>query len=104
YARMMKFGRRNISISTVAPTGTLSMLAHTSSGIEPVFLLSYKRRRKVNINDENIKVSYVDDLGDAWEEFEVFHPKLKTWMKISGSSEVDGSPYKGSTAPEIDWL
>lgn len=104
YARMMKFGRRNISISTVAPTGTLSMLAHTSSGIEPVFLLSYKRRRKVNINDENIKVSYVDDLGDAWEEFEVFHPKLKTWMKISGSSEVDESPYKGSTAPEIDWL
>lgn len=104
YERMMKFGRRNISISTVAPTGTLSMLAHTSSGIEPVFLLSYKRRRKVNVNDENVKVSYVDDMGDAWEEFEVFHPKLKTWMQVTGSSEIEESPYKGSTAPEIDWL
>lgn len=104
YERMMKFGRRNISISTVAPTGTLSMLAGTSSGIEPVFMLSYKRRRKVNVNDENIKVSYVDELGDAWEEFEVFHPRLKTWMEISGSKDIDQSPYKNSTASEIDWL
>lgn len=104
FARMMKFGRRNISISTVAPTGTLSMLAHTSSGIEPVFLLSYKRRRKVNINDKNAEVSYIDDMGDAWEEFEVFHPKLKKWMEITGSENLDESPYNGSTAPEIDWI
>src|SRR5690625_660717 len=104
YFRMMKFGRRNISISTVAPTGTLCMLAQTSSGIEPVFMLSYKRRRKVNVNDENVNVSYVDDLGDAWEEFEVFHPQLKTWMEVSGLKDIDQSPYKGSTASEIDWL
>src|SRR5690625_6733469 len=80
------------------------MLAQTSSGIEPVFMLSYKRRRKVNVNDENVNVSYVDDLGDAWEEFEVFHPQLKTWMEVSGLKDIDQSPYKGSTASEIDWL
>jgi len=103
YKRMMKYGRRNISISTVAPTGSLSMLAQTSSGIEPVFLLSYKRRRKVNQEDENAKIAYVDDMGDAFEEFEVFHPKLKTWMEVTGKSNIDESPYKGATAPEIDW-
>lgn len=103
YKRMMKYGRRNISISTVAPTGTLSMLAQTSSGIEPVFLLSYKRRRKVNESDKNANITYVDDMGDSWEEFEVFHPKLRTWMEISGSRDVKKSPYHGSTAPEIDW-
>lgn len=104
YERMMKFGRRNISISTVAPTGTLSMLAHTSSGIEPVFLLSYKRRRKVNESDTNAKIGYVDDMGDSWEEFDVFHPKLKTWMEVTGETDVAESPYSGSTAPEIDWF
>ena len=104
YKRMMKYGRRNISVSTVAPTGSLSMLAQTSSGIEPVFLLSYKRRRKVNQDDENAKVAYVDNLGDAYEEFEVYHAKLKKWMEISGKTEIDESPYKGATAPEIDWL
>ncbi len=103
YKRMMKYGRRNISISTVAPTGTLSMLAHTSSGIEPVFLLSYKRRRKVNESDKMAKVSYIDDMGDSWEEFDVFHPKLKTWMEITGNDDISESPYQGSTAPEIDW-
>lgn len=104
YQRMMKYGRRNISISTVAPTGTLSMLAHTSSGIEPVFLLSYKRRRKVNESDSKAKISYVDDMGDSWEEFEVFHPKLKTWMEVTGETDISQSPYAGSTAPEIDWI
>ena len=104
YQRMMKYGRRNISISTVAPTGTLSMLAHTSSGIEPVFLLSYKRRRKVNESDKNARISYVDDLGDSWEEFDVFHPKLQTWMDVTGKDDISESPYYGSTAPEIDWI
>ncbi len=104
YERMMKYGRRNISISTVAPTGSLSMLAQTSSGIEPVFLLSYKRRRKVNLNDKSAQVSFVDDLGDSWEEFNVYHKKLETWMKISGESDINKSPYAGSTAPEIDWI
>ncbi|MDV7185790.1 adenosylcobalamin-dependent ribonucleoside-diphosphate reductase [Lutibacter sp. TH_r2] len=103
YKRMMKYGRRNISISTVAPTGSLSMLAQTSSGIEPVFLLSYKRRRKVNAEDEGAKVAYVDDMGDEFEEFDVYHNKLKKWMEISGETDIEKSPYKGATAPEIDW-
>ncbi len=104
HQRMMKHGRRNISISTVAPTGTLSMLAQTSSGIEPVFLLSYTRRRKVNPNDTNAKVSFVDDMGDSWEEFTVYHPKLKNWMEYSGEKAIESSPYYGSTATEIDWM
>ena len=103
YKRMMKHGRRNISISTVAPTGSLSMLAQTSSGIEPVFLLSYKRRRKVNEGDANAKVAYVDDMGDAFEEFEVYHNKLKQWMDVTGETDIQKSPYAGATAPEIDW-
>ncbi len=103
YNRMMKHGRRNISISTVAPTGSLSMLAQTSSGIEPVFMLSYKRRRKVNANDPNAKIDFIDDMGDAFEEFTVYHHKLKQWMEISGEKDIDKSPYAGATAPEIDW-
>lgn len=104
FDRMMKHGRRNISISTVAPTGTLSMLAQTSSGIEPVFLLSYTRRRKLNKNSENAAVAFVDDMGDKWEEFKVYHPKLKNWMDITGEKNEEASPYYGSTAPEIDWM
>lgn len=104
YERMMQYGRRNISISTVAPTGTLSMLAQTSSGIEPVYLLSYMRRRKVNPSDPKAKVSFVDDMGDSWEEFTVYHPKLKKWMEVTGEKAIEGSPYYGSTAPEIDWI
>ena len=103
YQRMMKHGRRNISISTVAPTGSLSMLAQTSSGIEPVFMLSYKRRRKVNAGDPHAKVDFIDDMGDAFEEFTVYHHKLKQWMEISGEKDMDKSPYAGATAPEIDW-
>jgi len=103
YQRMMIHGRRNISISTVAPTGSLSMLAQTSSGIEPVFMLSYKRRRKVNTNDPNAKVDFIDDTGDAFEEFTVYHHKLKEWMKITGNNDEKESPYDGATAPEIDW-
>ena len=103
YQRMMENGRRNISVSTVAPTGSLSMLAQTSSGIEPVFLMSYKRRRKVNEQDKKAKIDFVDNLGDKWEEFEVYHGKLKEWMQITGKSDISKSPYAGSTAPEIDW-
>ena len=103
YKRMMQHGRRNISISTVAPTGSLSMLAQTSSGIEPVFMLSYKRRRKVNANDPNAKIDFIDDMGDAFEEFTVYHHKLKEWMRISGKENISDSPYAGATAPEIDW-
>ncbi len=103
HARMMKHGRRNISVSTVAPTGSLSMLAQTSSGIEPVFLLSYTRRRKINTENKEAKVAFVDDLGDAFEEFEVYHPKLKNWMRTAENNNVKQSPYAGATAPEIDW-
>lgn len=104
YKRMMKYGRRNISISTVAPTGSLSILTQTSSGIEPVYMLSYKRRRKINTNDKNAKVDFVDQLGDAWQEFNVYHPRVKQWMEITGQTDIAKSPYHGSTAPEIDWL
>ncbi len=104
WQRMMKYGRRNISLSTVAPTGTLSLLARTSSGIEPVYMLSYKRRRKVNTSDKTSRVDFVDALGDKWQEFDVYHPKLKTWMEASGLTDITQSPYHGATANEIDWL
>lgn len=103
YSRMMKYGRRNISVSTVAPTGTLSILAQTSSGIEPVFMLSYKRRRKVNRDDPTARVDFVDDSGDAWQEFTIYHPKVKEWMERTGIKDEHKSPWAGSTATEIDW-
>jgi len=104
YKRMMKFGRRNISVSTVAPTGTLSMLAQTSSGIEPVFMTHYKRRRKLNEHDRDAKVDFIDDSGDKWQEFTVYHHNLKKWMDITGEKDISKSPYSGSTAPEINWV
>lgn len=103
YKRMMKYGRRNISISTVAPTGTLSILAQSSSGIEPVFMLSYTRRRKVNALDPFVKSDFTDALGDAWQEYSVQHPKLKKWMEVNDETDFRKSPYYGSTAAEIDW-
>ncbi len=103
YQRMMKFGRRNISISTVAPTGTLSILAQSSSGIEPVFMLSYKRRRRITHLDKKAKADFVDAMGDAWQEFTVYHPKLKQWMDVTKKTDIVQSPYWGSTASEIDW-
>ncbi len=104
YTRMMKYGRRNISISTVAPTGSLSILAETSSGLEPVYLLSYKRRRKINPNDKDATVDFIDKMGDKWQEFIVYHPKVKTWMDVTGNTDITQCPYYGSTAPEIDWI
>jgi ribonucleoside-diphosphate reductase alpha chain len=103
YRRMMQHGRRNISISTVAPTGSISLLARCSSGIEPVFMLAYKRRKKIS-NTPAARVDFVDALGDSWEEFAVYHPKLEDWMRVSGQSDPAASPYAGSTASEIDWL
>lgn len=102
--RMMQHGRRNISISTVAPTGSISILAQSSSGIEPVFLLSYKRRKKVNPGDANSRIDFVDNLGDCWQEFEIFHHGLVEWMKVSGEKDIEKSPYSGCSAGEIDWL
>ncbi len=100
WERMQIHGRRNVSFSTVAPTGTLSLLTQTSSGIEPVYMLSYKRRKKVNQPSE---VSVTDSLGDHWEEFEVLHPKLEIWKSNNPEKGIEQSPYWGSTAQEIDW-
>lgn len=115
YERMKKSGRRNIACLTIAPTGTTSLMTRTSSGIEPVFMPVYKRRRKVNANDVSVHVDYVDDSGDAFEEYIVYHPKFLEWMKVKGieprrdysqaelDSLVAASPYAGATANDIDW-
>ena len=116
YERMVKNGRRNIACLTIAPTGTTSIMTRTTSGIEPVFLPVYKRRRKVNPSDENVKIDFVDEVGDAFEEYVVYHHKFLDWMKTQGiepkknmtSEEIDElvakSPYNKATANEIDWL
>ena len=103
HARMCRHGRRNVSISTVAPTGSVSILCQTSSGIEPVYELTYKRRKKINPNDKNAQVDFIDDSGDKWQEFEVHHPKLDMWMKITGETDIKKSPYWGAAAMDIDW-
>lgn len=101
--RMMRHGRRNISLSTVAPTGTLSLLTRTSSGIEPVYMLGYTRRRKITHADTSAKVGFTDDMGDQWEEFTVHHPRVLDWMKATGKENAEESPYAGATANDIDW-
>ena len=114
YERMVKVGRRNIACLTIAPTGTTSLMTRTSSGIEPVFMPVYKRRRKVNSADSGARIDYVDDSGDAFEEYIVYHPKFLEWMRVKGieakqftQAELDElvalSPYAGATANEIDW-
>lgn len=115
-ADMEANGRRNIACLTIAPTGTTSLMTRTSSGIEPVFMPVYKRRRKVNANDADVHVDFVDESGDAFEEFVVYHPKFIEWMRINGievrddytqaelDSLVERSPYYKATANDIDWL
>ena len=116
YDDMVKYGRRNIACLTIAPTGTTSLMCQTSSGIEPVFMPVYKRRRKVNPNDPNIHIDYVDETGDAFEEYIVYHHKFITWMQVNGievrnnytQEEIDDlvkrSPYYKATANDINWL
>ena len=116
YADIMKYGRRNIACLTIAPTGTTSLMTQTTSGIEPVFLPVYKRRRKVNPNDEAVHVDYVDEMGDSFEEYIVYHKKFMTWMEVNGydttkkytQEEIDQlvakSPYYKATANDVDWL
>lgn len=116
YEEMKKYGRRNIACLTIAPTGTTSLMTQTTSGIEPVFMPVYKRRRKVNPNDANVHVDFVDETGDAFEEYVVFHHKFLTWMKVNGydpdkrytQEEIDAlvakSPYYKATSNDIDWL
>ena len=118
YERMKKYGRRNIACLTIAPTGTTSIMTQTTSGIEPVFQPVYKRRRKVNPNDKNVHVDIVDEVGDSFEEYVVFHHKFITWMNANGhaydpnhrytNEEIDElvaqSPYYKATANDVDWL
>lgn len=84
YADMVTYGRRNIACLTIAPTGTTSLMTQTTSGIEPVFMPVYKRRRKVNPNDPEVHVDYIDETGDAFEEYIVYHHKFLTWMQVNG--------------------
>ncbi|MFN2394173.1 MAG: adenosylcobalamin-dependent ribonucleoside-diphosphate reductase [Bacteroidales bacterium] len=115
---MMKNGRRNIALLTIAPTGSVSLMTQTTSGIEPVFMVSYKRRRKVNPNDKNVRVDFVDEVGDHWEEYNVFHHKFVDWLTIHGydidevkmmkqdelNKIIAESPYHKATANDVDWV
>lgn len=103
YDLYMKYGRRNIALTTIAPTGTVSLLTQTTSGIEPAFLLKYKRYKKVNPGDINVKIDRVDDMGDSWQSFDVYHHGLKRWMDISGKTDIEDSPYYKSTSNDVDW-
>ncbi len=118
YENMAKYGRRNIALLTIAPTGSVSILTQTTSGIEPVFMPAYKRRRKVNPNDKNVKVDFVDEVGDHWEEYNVFHHKFHDWLKIKGydidkvrqmsedelADIIKKSPYHKASANDVDWV
>jgi ribonucleoside-diphosphate reductase alpha chain len=118
YRDMLKYGRRNIALLTIAPTGTTSLMTQTTSGIEPVFMPVYKRRRKVNPNDASSKISFTDEVGDKWEEYNVFHHKFLTWLEAHGydfqevqyytddelRELVAKSPYYKATSGDVDWL
>lgn len=118
YNNMVKYGRRNIALLTIAPTGTTSLMTQTTSGIEPIFSVFYKRRRKVNPNDKDVKVTFKDEVGDSWEEFYVFHHKFVDWLKLNGydpdkltsmtDEEIEAiiaeSPYYKATANDVDWI
>ncbi len=118
YDLMAQYGRRNISMLTIAPTGSVSILTQTTSGIEPAFMISYKRRKKVNPNEEGAKVAFVDESGDAWEEYVVFHKKFVDWLKVNNydaekvaeMNEADlqaliaKSPYHKATSADVDWI
>ncbi len=118
YDKMKRVGRRNIAMLTIAPTGSVSICTQTTSGIEPVYMISYKRRRKVNPNDKDVVIGFTDDLGDTWEEYHVFHPKFATWLEINGydvervkklpddelQEIITKSPYYKATSNDVDWM
>ncbi len=118
YADMVQYGRRNIALLTIAPTGTTSLMTQTTSGIEPVFMPVYKRRRKVNPNDPETTISFIDEIGDSWEEYNVFHHKFIDWLEINGfnpeevktmsddeiNSVIEKTPYHKATSNDIDWV
>ena len=118
YNDLVKYGRRNIALLTVAPTGSVSILTQTSSGIEPVFMVSYMRRRKINPDDKDARVDFIDEVGDCWQEYPVFHHKFETYLKVKGynleevkamkQEDIDvivaKSPYNGATSNDVDWV
>lgn len=118
YEEMAKYGRRNIALLTIAPTGSVSLMTQTTSGIEPVFQISYKRRRKVNPGDKNARIDFTDEQGDTWEEYYVFHNKFLKWLKVNGydvdkvkmmkdaelNAIIAKSPYHKATANDVDWV
>lgn len=118
YADMVQYGRRNIALLTIAPTGTTSLMTQTTSGIEPIFMPVYKRRRKVNPNDPDTTVSFIDEVGDSWEEYNVFHHKFIDWLKINGynpeevktmpddeiNKVIAETPYYKATSNDVDWV
>jgi ribonucleoside-diphosphate reductase alpha chain len=118
YNNMVRFGRRNIALLTIAPTGTTSLMTQTTSGIEPIFSAFYKRRRKVNPNDQDVRITFKDEVGDSWEEYNVFHHKFVDWLKLNGydpdevtrmgDAEIEEiiskSPYYKATANDVDWI
>jgi len=118
HERMEKYGRRNIALLTIAPTGSVSICTQTTSGIEPAFMVSYKRRRKVNPNDQKVKIDFTDAVGDSWEEYKVLHHNFVTWLKVNGYNPdevaelnddefqeiIKKSPYYKATANEINWV
>lgn len=118
YEEMIKHGRRNIAILTIAPTGSVSILSQTTSGLEPAFAVTYKRRRKVNPNDKHARITFTDEIGDTWEEYHVFHHKFVTWLESKGynldevsrmdekelKAIIKESPYYKATSNDIDWV
>ena len=118
YEKMSRVGRRNIALLTIAPTGSVSICTQTTSGIEPAYMVSYKRRRKVNPNDKDVEVTFTDDIGDSWEEYNVFHPKFETWLSVNGydvaevksysveklQNVIEKSPYHKATSNDVDWV
>ena len=118
YEDMVKYGRRNIALLTIAPTGSVSLMTQTSSGIEPAFLIAYKRRKKVNPNDQGVTVSFIDEVGDSWEEYNVFHHNFVVWLEANGynldevknwteaqlAELIAQTPYHQATANDVDWV
>jgi ribonucleoside-diphosphate reductase alpha chain len=118
YADMMKYGRRNIALLTIAPTGSVSIMTQTTSGIEPAFLISYMRRRKINPNDKDARVDFVDHVGDSWQNYPVFHHKFIDYLKAKGYDKaqienlneteiknlIEGSPYHKATSNDVNWV
>jgi ribonucleoside-diphosphate reductase alpha chain len=103
YERMKLVGRRNIAMLTIAPTGSVSTMTKTTSGVEPAWMLEYTRRKKGNPGDKKFRADFVDASGDSWMEFKVYHPQVAEWMKITGETDIKKSPWHGCCAPDLDW-